>query len=66
MSTRKSPIAAGRANVLGAMCAEADNQIRWALEALEKGDIKSARERLRDASERCDIVRNECYWEPEM
>jgi hypothetical protein len=33
---------------------------------LEKGDIKSARERLRDASERCDLVRNECYWEPEM
>jgi hypothetical protein len=61
---RVSAISPDRANQLGAHAAEAENQIRWALESIARADYASAKERLRDAQERCDIIRQACYWEP--
>lgn len=60
---KEKPIEPKHANSLGAHAAESQNQIRFALAALERGDIASARERLRSAHEYIDIVRNECYWD---
>ena len=63
MKIRSNPIQVDRANNLGAHAAESENQIRWALAALARGDVASARERLKDAEERCAIIRETCYWE---
>lgn len=60
---RKTPISPERANFLGAHAAEAENQIRSILMALERGDHLNVTERLKEAEERCQLIRQECYWE---
>lgn len=60
---RVSAISPERANILGAHAAESQNQILFALEAISKGEVARAKERLRDAYERCDIIRQAGYYE---
>ena len=64
MSQRTSPLSPERANALGAHVAEAEHQLRGVLVRASLLGDKTASVAVREALERLEIVRLECYWEP--
>lgn len=60
---RKTAVSSELAQSLGAHAAEAEVQLDFAYLALAKGDVAAAKLHMKDAQERCAIIRNYCYWE---
>ena len=59
---RTTSISPEQANALGLSAQHSEAQIRWALDALSRGETANARERLRDAQARCESIHKACCF----